>query len=282
LILNPLLTVIEETNDAMSIQALYTACTGMNSMQKKLDVIANNLANAETTGFKADRANFEDLFYRHEKYPGSQDSSGAYTPTGITIGTGSRVESTQSNLTQGSLQQTGNSLDLAIQGQGFFQIKDPSGTIYYSRAGNFSQNSQGQVVMGSANIGRLLEPAITLPQDAMNISVSTAGVVSYQTQTSQNQQQAGTIQLANFINPQGLLKIGENLYQETDASGAAQTGVPGANGMGTTQQGSLEQSNVDPVTSLIELITTQRAFEMNSQTIQAGNQCWQTINNLIK
>jgi len=266
----------------MSIQALYTACTGMNSMQNKLDVIANNLSNAETTAFKADRPNFEDLFYRQEKYPGSQDSSGAYTPTGIAIGTGSRLQSTQSNFTQGSLKQTGNALDIAIEGQGFFQIKDPSGTIVYSRAGNFSQNAQGQIVVGSANIGRLLEPTITIPQDAMNVSVSTAGVVTYQTATSPNQQQAGTIQLANFINPQGLLKIGENLYQQTDASGQPQTGVPGANGMGTTQQGSLEQSNVDPVNSLIDLITTQRAFEMNSQTIQAGNQLWQTINNLIK
>ncbi len=266
----------------MSTQALYTACTGMNSMQAKLDVIANNLANTETTGFKADRPNFEDLFYQQEKYPGSQDSSGAYTPTGISIGTGSRLQSTQSNFTQGSLQQTGNSLDVAIQGQGFFQIKDPSGNIYYSRAGNFSRNANGQIVMGSANIGRLLEPTITIPQDATNVSISTAGVVSYQTPTSQTQSQAGTIQLANFINPQGLLKIGENLYQETDASGAATTGAPGANGFGTTQQGSLEQSNVDPVSSLIDLITTQRAFEMNSQTIQAGNECWQTINNLIK
>ena len=267
----------------MSIQALYTACTGMNSMQNKLDVIANNLANAETTAFKADRPNFEDLFYRQEKFPGAQDSSGAYTPTGIAIGTGSRLQSTQSNNIQGSLQQTGNPLDIAIQGQGYFQIKDPSGTILYSRAGNFSQNASGQIVMGSANIGRLLEPTITIPQDAMNISVSAAGVVTYTTSTSPSTpQQAGTIQLANFINPQGLLKIGENLYQETDASGTAQTGVPGANGMGTTQQNSLEQSNVDPVTSLIDLITTQRAFEMNSQTIQAGNQCWQTINNLIK
>ena len=136
------------------------------------------------------------------------------------------MQSTQSNFTQGSLQQTGNALDVAIQGQGFFQIKDPSGTIYYTRAGNFSQNRQGQLVMGSANIGRLLEPAITIPADATNISISTAGVVSYQVPGNQTQQQAGTIQLANFINPQGLLKIGENLYQETEASGKATTGAP--------------------------------------------------------
>src|SRR5271165_4787652 len=177
----------------MSIQALYTACTGMNSMQAKLDVIANNLANAETTAFKADRPNFEDLFYRQEKYP-TQDSAGGYAPTGIATGTGSRLQSTQSNFTQGSLQQTGNQLDLAIQGQGFFQIKDPSGTILYSRAGNFSRNANGQLVVGSANIGRLLEPAITIPNDATSVSVSAAGVVSYQTSTSQTLQQAGTIQ----------------------------------------------------------------------------------------
>jgi flagellar basal-body rod protein FlgG len=268
----------------MSIQALYTAATGMNSMQAKLDVIANNLANAETTGFKSARPNFEDLFYRQEKYPGTQDSGGYYTPTGIATGTGSRLQSTQNNFTQGSLQQTGNSLDVAIEGQGFFQIKDPSGTIYYSRAGNFSKNSTGALVMGSANIGRLLEPQIQIPADATNITISTAGVVSYQVPGNQTLQQAGTIQLANFINPQGLLQIGENLYQETEASGAATTNAPGASGsgLGTLQQGSLEQSNVDPVSSLIDLITTQRAFEMNSQTIQAGNECWQTINNLIK
>jgi len=266
----------------MSIQALYTAATGMNSMQAKLDVISNNLANAETTGFKADRANFEDLFYRQDKYPGAQDSGGQYTPTGIAYGTGSRVQSTQSNFTQGSLQQTGNQLDLAIQGNGFFQVKDPSGTVYYTRAGNFSQNSAGQIVVGSANIGRLLEPSITIPNDATNITVNAEGVISYRTPTSQTLQQAGTIQLANFINPQGLLQLGENLYSESDASGTAQTGAPGQNGMGTTQQGSLEQSNVDPVGSLIGLITTQRAFEMNSQTIKAGDEAMQTITGLFR
>jgi flagellar basal-body rod protein FlgG len=266
----------------MSIQALYTAATGMDSMQAKLDVIANNLANTETTGFKAARPNFEDLFYRHEKYPGTQDSAGNFTTTGIATGTGSRVQSTQNNFTQGSLQQTGNQLDMAIQGSGFFQIKDPSGAIYYTRAGNFSRNANGAITMGSANIGRLLEPGITIPPDATSVSISSAGVVSYQTATTTTQSQAGTIQLANFINPQGLLQLGENLYQETEASGTPTTGAPAANGLGTIQQGSLEQSNVDPVSSLIDLITTQRAFEMNSQTIQAGNQAWQTINGLVK
>jgi flagellar basal-body rod protein FlgG len=266
----------------MSIQALYTAATGMNSMQTKLDVIANNLANTETTGFKADRANFEDLFYRHEKYPGAQDSAGVYTPTGVAIGTGSRVQSTQSNFLQGSLKQTGNELDVAIQGRGFFQVRDPSGIIMYTRAGNFSRNSNGQIVVGSANIGRLLEPAITIPNDATSVSISAEGKVYYRVPGNQTLQQAGILQLANFINPQGLLKMGENLYQESDASGPAQTGDPGTIGLGTTQQGSLEHSNVEPVSSLIDLITTQRAFEMNSQTIRAGDQALQTITNLFR
>jgi flagellar basal-body rod protein FlgG len=266
----------------MSIQALYTAATGMNSMQAKLDVISNNLANAETTGFKADRANFEDLFYRQDKFPGAQDSGGLATPVGIAYGTGSRVQSTQSNMAQGTLQQTGNALDVAIQGSGFFQVKDPSGTIYYTRAGNFSQNASGQVVVGSANVGRLLEPTVSIPQDATNITISAAGQFSWRVPGSQTLQQGPTIQLANFINPQGLLKLGENLYQETDASGTAQTANPGQTGMGTTQQGSLEQSNVDPVGSLIDLITTQRAFEMNSQTIKAGDEAMQTITGLFR
>ena len=265
----------------MSIQALYTAAAGMNSMQTKLDVIANNLANAETTGFKSDRPNFEDLFYRQEKYPGAQDNSQT-TPVGIAIGTGSRVQSTQSNFVQGSLQQTGNELDVAIQGDGFFQVKDPSGTIYYTRAGNFTKDATGNVVIGSANIGRLLEPTVTIPQDATNIGISATGQFSWRVPGSQTLQQGPTMQLANFINPQGLLKMGENLYQETDASGTAQQGNAGQNGMGTIQQGSLEQSNVDPVGSLIDLITTQRAFEMNSQTIKAGDQAMQTITGLFR
>ena len=211
----------------MSVQALYTACTGMNSMQTKLDVIANNLANSQTTAYKAARANFEDLFYRQEKYPGSQDSGGLYTPTGIAIGTGSRLQSTQNNFTQGSLQQTGNSLDVAIQGQGFFQIKDPAGTIYYTPGRKFLAQCQRP---DCHDVGQRRPAAGTgasrFPPTPRISSISTAGVVSYQVPGQQTQQQAGTIQLANFINPQGLLQIGENLYQETEASGAATTGAP--------------------------------------------------------
>ncbi len=217
----------------MSCQALYTAATGMTSLQKALDVTANNLANTATTAFKSDRANFEDLFYRHEKLPGAQDSAGLYAPTGIHIGLGSRVSGVQSNFTQGTSQTTGNQLDLSIQGQGFFQITDPSGTIYYSRAGNFSTNADGAIVLSSANVGRKLDPAITVPPDATSIVVSEEGVVSVLQPTSPKLNPIGQIQLANFINPQGLVKIGENLYSQSDASGAPVTQNPGQNGLGT-------------------------------------------------
>jgi flagellar basal-body rod protein FlgG len=254
----------------------------MNALQSKLDVIANNLANSQTTGFKADRANFEDLFYRYEKYPGSQDTAGEKTPTGTALGMGARLQSTQSNFQQGTLQQTGNQLDVAIQGSGFFKIHDPTGTIYYTRAGNFSQNANGNIVMGSANIGRLLEPAITIPNDATAITISSSGIVSVQQPGSQQLNQIGQIELANFINPQGLLKIGENLYAETDASGSPISANPGLQGMGSLNQGNLESSNVEPVTELVGLIETQRAYEMNSQAVKAGDEALQTVSGLIR
>jgi flagellar basal-body rod protein FlgG len=266
----------------MSVQTLYTAATGMNAMQSQLDVIANNLANVGTTAFKSQRANFEDLFYRQEKFPGIQDTSSQYTPTGIEMGTGSRMQSTQGNFTQGSFQTTGNPLDVAIVGQGFFQIKDPSGTIYYSRAGNFSQNASGNIVVGSANIGRLLEPAITIPSDATQIVISAAGAVSVQQPNNQQLTQVGQIELANFINPEGLLRMGENLFAQTDASGAPTLANPGVQGLGTLSQSTLEQSNVDPVNELINLITAQRDFEMNSQTVKAGDEILRTVTGLLQ
>lgn len=264
----------------MSIQTLYTAATGMTSLQTKLDVIANNLANVETTGFKRDRANFEDLFYHHEKLPGTQDSSGQLTAVGTQIGLGSRVSSTQSDFTQGAFKETGRELDVAIEGKGFFQVQDPSGRTYYTRAGNLSLNRDGAMVMGSASTGRLLQPPITVPQDAMEIAISADGIVSVRQSTSQNLSQIGQIELATFVNPEGLLKLGENLYAETDASGAPILANPGQDGMGQVQQNMLEASNVEPVQELIDLITTQRSFEMNSQTIKAGDELMQTVANL--
>lgn len=264
----------------MTVQTLYTAATGMTSMETKLDVIANNLANVETTGFKSDRANFEDLFYHHEKMPGAQDSSGLYTPTGIQVGMGSRVQSVQANFVQGAFKDTGKQLDLTIEGRGLFQILDPSGQIYYSRAGNFSVNRDGNIVMGSANTGRLLQPPITIPQDTLAISISAEGIVSVQQPANQQMTQVGQIELATFINPEGLLKLGENLYAESDASGPPTLGNPGQNGIGNIRQGSLEASNVEPTNELIDMITTQRAFELNSQVIKAGDEIMQNIANL--
>jgi flagellar basal-body rod protein FlgG len=264
----------------MSVQTLYTAATGMTALQTKLDVIANNLANLETTAFKRDRANFEDLFYRHEKFPGEQDSAGQYTPTGIQVGLGSRVSSVQDDFMQGAFKQTNNPLDVAIQGMGFLQVLDPSGQTYYTRAGNLALNANGNLVVGSAQTGRLIQPAITLPKDAVGITISPEGVVSVQQPTSNQLQQLGQLQLASFVNPQGLLKLGENMYRESDASGAATLGNPGQDGMGTLQQNSLEASNVEPVTELIDLITAQRSFELNSQAVKAGDQVLQTITSL--
>lgn len=264
----------------MSVQTLYSAATGMTAMETKLDVISNNLANIETTAFKRGRANFEDLFYRHEMFPGAEDSSGEYTPTGISIGFGSRVSSIQSDFRQGAFQQTEGELDVAIEGRGFFQVLDPSGDIYYTRAGNFSINANGNLVMGSANTGRLLEPPIVVPPDATNVVISPEGIVSVRQPNTPQLTQVGTIELVSFVNPEGLLKLGENLYAETDASGAPVTGTPGQDGLGILRQGALEASNVEPVRELIDMITTQRAFEMNSQAIQVGDQMLQLVSNL--
>lgn len=267
----------------MSVQTLYTAATGMESLQTKLDVIANNLANVNTTAFKADRANFEDLFYRHEPFPGNIDQNSNYAPVGTQIGLGARVQSTQSNFQQGSFEQTGEPLDVAIEGHGFFQVQDPaSGQIMYTRAGNFSLNANYQVVIGSAQTGRPLDPPITFPSDTTGISITPDGQFMALTPQSSQMQQVGQMQLAIFPNPEGLLKLGENLYAQTDASGPASQANPGQQGTGMVRQGFLEASNVEPVRELIDLITTQRSFELNSQVIQAGDQILQEITNLAR
>ncbi len=255
----------------MSIQSLYTAASGMDAMQTKLDVIANNLANMETTAFKKGRCNFEDMFYVNEKLPGTRDQAGQYTPVGIGIGTGVRVQSIQTEQTQGTLLQTGRTLDVAIQGLGYFQVTDTNGNTLYTRAGDLNINSNGNLVVGSASVGRLLQPPITIPDDATAVAISAEGVVSVQQPNNTQLSEVGQLELAAFINPEGLLKLGENMYQETDASGAPRLANPGSDGLGTLQQSSLESSNVEPVTELIDLITTQRAFEMNSQVISAGD-----------
>jgi len=267
----------------MSVQSLYTAATGMESLQSKLNVIANNMANVNTTGFKSDRANFEDLFYRNEIMPGAQDAGSNYTPTGTHIGLGVRMQSTQTNFLQGAFQETGQQLDLAIEGRGFLMVTDPvTSQNLYTRAGNLSLNAAGQLVVGSAQTGRLVSPNISIPQDATNISISSDGRVSYQQPGNPQLQQAGQLQMTLFQNPEGLLKLGENLYVDTLASGQPITATPGTSGLGALRQGFLELSNVEPVRELIDLITTQRSFEMNSQVIEAGNNILQTITNLAR
>lgn len=252
----------------------------MCSLETKLDTISNNLANMETTGFKRDRANFEDLFYRHYRMPGVQDSSGQYTAVGTQIGMGTRISSTQTDFKQGSFKTTSGQLDIAIEGRGFFRVLDPTGEVRYTRSGNFTVNANGQVVMGSAQTGRLLDPNITIPSDATSITISADGKVTVKQPGNTNMNQVGTIELSTFVNPEGLLKVGENLYSETDSSGTATSGVPGQLGIGTLQQSALEAANVEPVTELIDLITTQRAFEMNSQCVQTGDELLQTVANL--
>lgn len=264
----------------MSVQTLYTAATGMQALQTKLETISNNLANVNTVAFKRDRANFEDLFYRNERLPGRQDSAGNYAPTGVAIGLGTRVSSTQTDHGQGAFKETGKPLDVAISGHGFFQVTAPNGNILYTRAGNFSVNNNGQLVTGSAGVGRLLQPQITIPPDATGITISPDGFVAVQQNGSPQLQQVGQIQLVRFLNPDGLLKLGENLYRETNASGTPILNNPGLNGVGVLRQGMLESSNVEPVQELIDLITTQRAFELNSQAVQAGDQILQQVTNL--
>ncbi len=264
----------------MSVQTLYTAATGMTAMETKLDVTANNLANIETVGYKRSRANFEDLFYRHEKFPGAEDTAGNYAPTGISVGLGTKVSSTQGDFAQGAFEVTDNELDVTIQGLGFFQVTDPNGDIYYTRAGNFSKNANGQIVMGSASIGRLLEPEITIPPDATAVQISAEGLVSVRQPGTQVLASVGQLELANFINPEGLLRLGENLYSETDASGPPTLSNPGLDGAGLLRQGVLEASNVQPVQELISLITTQRAFELNSKAVQVGDEMLQIVSNL--
>ena len=212
----------------MSVQTLYTAATGMEAMETKLDVIANNLANINTTAFKKDRANFEDLLYRTEVYPGVQDANQPPTAVGTQVGLGVRISSTQTDQRQGTLQQTGRELDLAIQGRGYLRLLDPgSQDTMYTRAGNLDINANGQLVVGSASTGRLLDPPITIPQDAISVEIGTDGQVMTRVPGQVELTQQGQIQLAQFINPDGLLKVGENMYLATDASGQEQNGNPG-------------------------------------------------------
>ena len=266
----------------MAIIALHSASTGLSALSTSLDVIANNLANANTDGFKSSRANFQDLLYEERAQPGTENANGDQRPTGLYVGLGTKISGTQINFSQGPAIATDRPLDLMIDGEGFFQVQvedDTGEGIAYTRAGNFVVNSEGEIVLATDQ-GRRMIPNIQIPPDANGITISADGIVSVTTTGSTEPQQLETIQLATFINPAGLKQIGENLYIPSAASGEALVGDPLEENRGGVRQGFLEGSNVDPVVELVNLIKTQRAFELNSQSLQAADEALQTIGRL--
>ena len=260
------------------IRALYTAASGMTAQQLNVDNIANNLANANTAGFKMRRAQFQDLIYQSMIQPGAASSQQTTVPAGLQLGLGTRAASNEIIFTQGAFTQTNNPLDVVIQGNGFFQIRQPNGQIAYTRNGNFQLDRNGNVV--DAN-GNPLEPQITLPSTAQNISIAQDGTVSFTLPNQTATQKAGQIQLANFANPAGLNSIGNTLFTATDASGDPQVGTPGGTeGLGTLMQGYSEQSNVDVVEEFVNLIQSQRAYEANSRVVKAADEMYQQMNQI--
>ena len=255
---------------------LWIAKTGLDAQQTRLAVIANNLANINTTGFKRGRAVFEDMLYQNVRQVGAQSSQNTQIPSGLALGTGVRTVATEKLFTQGNIIQTGNSLDVAIQGRGFIQVLSPDGSIAYTRDGAFQLNSQGQLV--TAN-GYLLQPGITIPQNTQSITIGSDGVVSALLAGSTTATQVGNVQLADFINPAGLQPIGSNLYTASTASGSAQVGTPGSNGLGTLVQGSVESSNVNVVEELVSMIEAQRSYEMNSKAISTTDEMLRFLTN---
>ena len=260
------------------IRSLWTGTTGMHSQQLNIDVISNNLANVSTSGFKKSRADFQDLLYQTIKVPGSQSSTDTESPTGILVGLGVKPAAVSKVFTQGDLIQTENELDVAIEGQGFLQIEMPNGNTGYTRSGALKRDSNGRLTNSD---GYPLLPAITIPDGSRQITIGESGIVSAIVGADTVSTEVGTIELASFTNNGGLSAIGKNLFVETAASGAAQTGTPGTDGYGTLLQTFLEGSNVNIVEELASMITTQRAFEINSKTIQTSDEMMQTTNNLI-
>jgi flagellar basal-body rod protein FlgG len=248
--------------------ALWSAKTGLDAQNTQMSIIANNLANANTTGYKSQRAAFQDLMYQNVRQVGAQSTQNTQYSTGLTLGTGVRIVATEANYAQGSATTTNNPLDLEISGQGFFQITMPDGSLAYTRDGSFTLDNQGNVVTAS---GYPIQPAITVPVGTQSVTVGTDGAVTAVSAAGKTTQ-IGQVQLADFINVQGLQNIGNNLVIESAASGSPQTGTAGANGLGTIQQGSLETSNVNTVTELVNMIECQRAYEMNSKAITTTDQ----------
>ncbi len=256
------------------IRSLWIAKTGLEAQQTQMDVIANNLANVSTNGFKRQRAVFEDLLYQTLRQPGAQSSQQTEVPSGLQIGTGVQPIATERIFTQGNIQQTGNTLDVAINGNGFFQVLLPDGTTAYTRDGSFQLNSQNQLVTSS---GYQVQPAITLPSNVTSITISKDGIVSVTQAASSTPTQVGQMQLATFVNTGGLQSRGENLYQETASSGPPQPNAPGANGAGLLNQTYVETSNVNVAEELVNMIQTQRAYEMNSKAVQTSDQMLQRL-----
>ena len=256
------------------IRSLWISKTGLDAQQTQMDVIANNLANVSTNGFKRSRAVFEDLLYQNIRQPGAQSSQQTQLPSGLQLGTGVRPVATERIFSQGNLQQTSNDKDVAIQGAGFFQVLLPDGTRAYTRDGSFQTDSQGQLVTSS---GYPMQPAITLPANTESMTIGRDGTVSITQAGSSASVQVGTMQLATFINPAGLQGKGENLYVETAASGNANTNTPGTNGAGLLSQGYVETSNVNVVEELVNMIQTQRAYEINSKAISTSDQMLQKL-----
>ena len=259
--------------------ALWISKTGLDAQQTDISVISNNLANASTVGFKKSRAVFEDLLYQTVNQPGGQSSQNTRLPSGLMIGAGTKVVASQKIHTQGNMLTTDNSLDLTIQGRGFFQIQLPDGNIAYTRNGQFTLNEEGQIVTTGA--GYLLQPQIDVPADAQSITISTDGEVSAQVNGQAEAQVIGNINTGDFVNPTGLMPIGENLYTETGASGAATEGTPGLDGFGTIRQGALETSNVNVTEELVNLIQAQRVYEMNAKVISAVDQMLSYVNQTL-
>jgi len=256
------------------IRSLWIAKTGLEAQQTQMDVISNNLANVSTNGFKRSRAVFEDLLYQNLRQPGAQSSQQTQIPSGLQIGTGVRPIATERIHTQGNLQQTSNQLDVAIQGAGFFQILQPDGTTAYTRDGSFQTDSQGQIVTSD---GFVVQPAITIPANATSVTIGQDGVITITQAGAAAPVQIGSLQLATFINPSGLESMGQNMYMETASSGTPSTNVPGTNGTGTLSQGYVETSNVNVVEELVNMIQSQRAYEINSKAITVSDQMLQKL-----
>jgi flagellar basal-body rod protein FlgG len=262
------------------IRALYSAASGMTAQQLNVDNIANNLANANTAGFKMRRAQFQDLLYQSMVQPGSAAGQQTVVPTGLQVGLGTRTSSNEIIFTQGNFAETDNPLDLVIQGRGFFQVRRSTGDLAYTRAGSFHLDKEGNIVTSD---GDPIEPQITIPADAQNLTIAPDGTVSYTQASQTTAQQAGQIQIAGFPNPAGLNSIGRNLYLPTDASGEPTLANPGGQeGLGSLQQGYTEQSNVSIVEEFINLIVAQRAYEANSKVVKAADDMYQQVNNLSR